>query len=242
MATQEKLGEFLVKKGKLTAKQLESALAYQKQFGGRLGTILVAMNYIGSDALLSSLSEYFQVPALDTTSYKPDPSLAKMINFELAKKIGILPIKITTDAAGRKVLQAAMKQPNDLHSLDQATFATNHRIVPLVATDKFLDDAIDFIYSDGEIVFATFDGRMKASENEAKQREPGEAIFVHDDESLRFSDDFSPFDSPSINKDSDSEISFDPSVDAKAYLRYLIKVLLDKGVLKPEDIPDLIKS
>jgi type IV pilus assembly protein PilB len=52
-----KLGEMLVKAGKITDAQLKTAVQYQASLGGKLGTILVKLRFIGDDPLTEFLAE-----------------------------------------------------------------------------------------------------------------------------------------------------------------------------------------
>jgi general secretion pathway protein E len=51
------LGEMLQEKGLITALDLEKALAFQRQYAGRLGSILVRIGALSEDALLTVLAE-----------------------------------------------------------------------------------------------------------------------------------------------------------------------------------------
>lgn len=51
------LGEMLQEKGLITALDVEKALAFQRQFGGRIGSILVRIGALSEDVLLSVLAE-----------------------------------------------------------------------------------------------------------------------------------------------------------------------------------------
>ncbi len=46
-----KLGEMLVRDGRMSEDQLEQVLAHQKQVGGRIGTVMVELGLIDLDAL-----------------------------------------------------------------------------------------------------------------------------------------------------------------------------------------------
>jgi general secretion pathway protein E len=53
----EVIGALLVKRGLVTAQDLDKALAFQRQFKGRLGSVLVRMGALSEDSLLPVLAE-----------------------------------------------------------------------------------------------------------------------------------------------------------------------------------------
>ena len=59
------IGELLVAQGLVQAAEVERALAYQLQSGGRLGAVLVRMGALSEDALLPVLAQQLGMPLLD---------------------------------------------------------------------------------------------------------------------------------------------------------------------------------
>lgn len=59
------IGELLVAQGLVQAAEVERALAYQRQFGGRLGAVLVRMGALSEDVLLPVLARQLGMPLLD---------------------------------------------------------------------------------------------------------------------------------------------------------------------------------
>ena len=64
MQRMARLGELLVQAGAITADQLQFALRYQKQHGGRLGTNLVELGFLSESALAKTLSAQLRLPAV----------------------------------------------------------------------------------------------------------------------------------------------------------------------------------
>src|ERR1039458_7197209 len=59
------IGELLVARGLVAPAEVERALAYQRQSGGRLGAVLVRMGVLSEDALLPVLAQQLGMPLLD---------------------------------------------------------------------------------------------------------------------------------------------------------------------------------
>lgn len=58
------IGTLLVQRGLVAAGELEKALAFQRQFGGRLGSVLMRIGALSEDSLLPVLSEQLGLPIL----------------------------------------------------------------------------------------------------------------------------------------------------------------------------------
>ncbi|HZW26123.1 MAG TPA: ATPase, T2SS/T4P/T4SS family [Gallionella sp.] len=59
------IGELLVAAGLVEAAEIERALAYQREFGGRLGAVLVRMGALSEDVLLPVLARQLDMPLFD---------------------------------------------------------------------------------------------------------------------------------------------------------------------------------
>jgi general secretion pathway protein E len=62
--TPKPIGELLLQAGLINAKDIDKALAFQLQFKGRLGAILVRIGAISEDALLPILAQQLKLPAI----------------------------------------------------------------------------------------------------------------------------------------------------------------------------------
>ena len=77
------IGELLVAQGLVQAAEVERALAYQRQSGGRLGAVLVRMVALSEDALLPVLARQFQMrlqDAVDAVAHHQLPRLRLEVN------------------------------------------------------------------------------------------------------------------------------------------------------------------
>jgi type IV pilus assembly protein PilB len=136
-----RLGELLVKSGKITSDQLEEALSAQQAEGGRVGTHLVKMGFIDDDDLVEFLSQRYGVPAINLGEIEVDESIIGIIPAEVARKYTILPVS----KAGAK-LTIAMVDPTNVFAMDDVKFMTGYNVEPVVASDSSLRGAIDQYY------------------------------------------------------------------------------------------------
>ena len=67
------LGELLVERGIVSAADIHKALAFQEQFSGRIGSILVRLGAVSEETLLPVLSEQLGVPLLAGSEWPEQP-------------------------------------------------------------------------------------------------------------------------------------------------------------------------
>ncbi|WP_147654075.1 GspE/PulE family protein [Vulcaniibacterium gelatinicum] len=67
-----RIGDLLVERQLATAADVAKALAFQQQFGGRLGSILVRLGALSEESLLPVLSEQLRIPLLEGGEWPED--------------------------------------------------------------------------------------------------------------------------------------------------------------------------
>jgi type IV pilus assembly protein PilB len=137
----DKLGELLVRTGRINPTQLNEALALQKEQGGRVGTNLVKLGYLTEKQLVESLSQHFNVPSVDLNGVEIDEAVLKIIPADLARKYTILPVTKTG-----ATITVAMIDPTNVFAMDDVKFMTGYRVEPVVASETGIRTAIDRYY------------------------------------------------------------------------------------------------
>jgi len=107
------LGAFLLKKGKISEKQLIDAQAVQKIEGIKIGAALIKLGYITEDQLVQALSELYGYPVFKIDSYKIDPLVVKLLPEDVIRGYKVLPFSregnmirvLTTDPANEISLE-----------------------------------------------------------------------------------------------------------------------------------------
>ena len=135
------LGEIFIKAGIINELQLARALGDQKQWGGRLGSILVRMGYITEDDLAAVLEQQMGVKWLSLKDLTISDDAIRVVKKDIAKKYFIVPV-----AYDGKVVTLAMPDPNDLRSVDTLEFVLGKRIRPVIATKGDIEWAITKYY------------------------------------------------------------------------------------------------
>jgi type IV pilus assembly protein PilB len=137
----DKLGELLVRTGRINQTQLNEALALQKDQGGRVGTNLVKLGYLTEKQLIDSLSQHFKVPSVDLNGLDIDEAVLKIIPADLARKYTILPVSKTG-----ATITVAMIDPTNVFAMDDVKFMTGYRVEPVIASESAIRVTIDRYY------------------------------------------------------------------------------------------------
>jgi type IV pilus assembly protein PilB len=140
-AQTSKFGELLLRSGKIDQTQLQDALVYQKDQGGRLGTALVKLGHITERQLVDALSQHFGVPSVDLATTEIDEVVIKIIPADIARKYTIVPVS----KAGATVT-VAMLDPSNVFAMDDVKFMTGYKVEPVVAAETGIRLAIDKYY------------------------------------------------------------------------------------------------
>jgi MshEN domain len=126
-----KLGEMLVRDGRLTEEQVEQVLAHQKQAGGRLGTVLVELGLIDLDALTIYLGLELGIPIATGAMFeRAKRSAVRLLTPDQALRFKCVPL-IVQD----RQLIAAVEDPHDFDTLDTLAYLTGYRVIPRVAPE-----------------------------------------------------------------------------------------------------------
>jgi len=137
----DKLGDLLVKSGKISQMQLQEALNLQKDHGGRIGTNLIKLGFLTDRQLVEALSEQFKVPSVDLNSMEVDESVVKIIPADIARKYTIFPV-----AKAGATVTVAMIDPTNVFAMDEVKFMTGYKVEPVVASETAIRSAIDRYY------------------------------------------------------------------------------------------------
>ena len=145
MKPRKKLGVLLLEAGLIDEEQLQAALDHQKHWGGRLGRILVELDFLSEHDLFRMLAKHLDLPIVDLGMRDVQPEALSMVDAEVATRYKLLPIGLKSTPTG-KVLHVAMSDPTDMDALDQLQNLTGARIVPLITEPAGLNEAISKYY------------------------------------------------------------------------------------------------
>ena len=136
-----RIGELLLKEKRITAEQLQDALTYQRQNGGKLGANLVKLGYIQDDEITALLSKQYGVPSISLDQFEIDPAVIKLVPAETARKYQIVPL-----SRSGATLTIAMTDPTNVFAMDDVKFMTGYNVEPVVASETGVSESIEKYY------------------------------------------------------------------------------------------------
>jgi hypothetical protein len=157
-----RLGELLLRAGIITDLQLNAALAEQKKWGGRLGRILVDMNFISEEILVKGLARLLQVPRADLSQISVPDEIMRRFDPNDCQNRGYLPLRYH---AAEKKLTLAMIDVNDLNLLDELRFKHGFNLEPVIAGEHALLEKARALFYGASVSTATHDGGLKLMNN-----------------------------------------------------------------------------
>lgn len=144
-----KIGDLLVKAGVITDLQLRAALAEQGQWGGKLGDILVRMEFLTEEVLVRALSKQTGIPRADLTGEADRAALA-LIPPDVAEEFGLVPIGLKEEG---RVVVVAMSDPLNIGVTDHLRSLTGaKKIEAQLAGASAIRNAISRWYRGEELL------------------------------------------------------------------------------------------
>jgi hypothetical protein len=148
MPPRKRLGQLLTELKVIDEAQLQSALGHQKQWGGKIGAILVEKGFCSEDQLVAVLSQHLGIPTVKLLDSQVDPRAVKAVSRAVAERLHVFAYEVV--GAGRsEVVSVAMSDPTDLSAVDQLAFHTGKRIKAMLAADSEILAAIEQHYPEG---------------------------------------------------------------------------------------------
>ena len=164
----KKIGEILIQEGAITAKQLAEALHLQEAKGGFIGQILVDLDYVNQDAIVSSLVKQCKIPHLSLLDYDISSDVLELVPREVCEEHDLLPI----DKLGR-ILTVAMVNPLDDDALEEVrSVCPELRIKPILCDWRHFKAVFDRVFNDGKSQTSNYDVSSLAPAPKARQSKP----------------------------------------------------------------------
>jgi len=140
-----KLGEVLKSAGLVDEYQLQTALSYQRNWGGRLGSCLIRLGYLNEENLADVLATQYQLQKLDLASHLVEEEALNVLPATTARKYRVMPLALARDG-GARTLTVAIADPTNMHAIDDLQFITGCAITSVIATESSIGAAIDAHY------------------------------------------------------------------------------------------------
>jgi general secretion pathway protein E len=135
------IGEILVESG-LSPERLKKALDLQKKRGGRIGTLLIRLNFVTEDEVLKALGIQLGLPVLSDLG-EIDRELALKLPITYAKKALVLPVRHENGA-----ILAATAEPLTLTTVDDLRILFGTEVALSLAPAEKILDTINRLHSE----------------------------------------------------------------------------------------------
>jgi len=132
-----RLGELLLRDKRISQVQLQEALEHQRTNGGRLGSNLVKLGFVGDEDIASLLSRQYGVPAITLGHFDLDANVVRLVPVETALKYQVIAVGRSATA-----LTLAMTDPTNVFAMDDIKFMTGLHVEPVVASESAVREAI----------------------------------------------------------------------------------------------------
>ncbi len=140
-STKIPIGQMLLRAGRIDAWQLQSGLAHQRRWGGRLGDALVGLGFVSEPVMLEEVARQQGVLYVDLSARVVAPEIVALLPAKIIRARKVLPLALG-QATRRGPLLVATSQPQNLEVLDEVAFASGYAVKPALASDRDLEKAI----------------------------------------------------------------------------------------------------
>jgi type IV pilus assembly protein PilB len=141
------IGEILVSEGVITTRQLEEAYRLGRQQRQGVGRILLSLGYAGQSDLAKAMARRLRLEFVELDADDVDPEVANLVDKKLLRRYGMLPLRVED---GRLVV--AMKDPANLHAIEDLRMLSGYAISPVVVAASDLRRVFSRLFGDGDEV------------------------------------------------------------------------------------------
>jgi type IV pilus assembly protein PilB len=137
----KQLGELLVERGIIGEAQLEKALKLQKDKGGLIGQILVALGFAREEEIAQALTVQYGFPYLPLECYDINAEVIKMIPENVARQYNLIAIDKIGD-----LVTIAMSNPLNYQAVEDIEMLAKSKVQIFVSTMTDINNAITKYY------------------------------------------------------------------------------------------------
>jgi type IV pilus assembly protein PilB len=142
----ERIADVLMDDGLLLPNQLEEAVAIQKSEGGKLLKILTDKQFVTEQDMAFSMGRCLNTPPINLAKLSIPEEIMSLIPRDMAKANKLVPI-----ARLNGKLFVAMSDPTNVLAVDDLKRRTQLEIVPMIATERSVSDALAGVHSGGNM-------------------------------------------------------------------------------------------
>ena len=220
MAEKKKLGDFLKEAGLIDDFQLQTALSHQRNWGGKLGSILIELEFVREEELARVIAEKLRIPYVNLFDPEIPAASIMLLKADVAKKYGVVPVR----KEGSSIV-IAMSDPLDMEAIDDLRFSTGFVVKPAMAMESEIKDAIRKYYDGEEVVRKV---------NAAPFGKTGKMEIIFGSDLMTNSGDVQ------AATTAQDEVSRQGSLEDRLRLDALITLLIEKNIINREDLVKMV--
>lgn len=137
----EKIINALIRSQNINEEQIQEAIMYQKKHNISLDKALVQQGLIKEKDLLMMLVKELNIPFINLSKYKIDPSFKEIITEKIARQYSIVPLSML-----EFTMTVAISDPLDIFAMDDLKNLTGREIDAVMSTSTEIKKAIDNYY------------------------------------------------------------------------------------------------
>ena len=149
LVEKRRLGDILVRAGKINHFQLQEALKSQKQLGKKLGEILVEQHILTEQDIIQAIEEQTGIKQVDLNEINFDKKAIKAVSQNLCEKYGFVPFELEVNK-----IKVAMADPLNIFAIDDISIATALDVEVYIAPKSEIYKFIKVIYTREEVLKA----------------------------------------------------------------------------------------
>jgi len=137
-----KIGELLLRAGKISTNVLNEALERQKKTNERLGQILISMGVISPSELAEFLEAQSSIPYIDINSYEISGDIVSILPEDFIKRSRILPIRKVDD-----IIEVGCVPPINPEDIEKVRLITGLKVSPYLVADNDFLQVLDRVFN-----------------------------------------------------------------------------------------------
>ncbi len=143
----KRFGQYLIERNRITPKDLERALALQRESGTKIGKILVDMGFLTEKDACLVLCEQQGFPYIDPEDF-PDniPDILESVTLKFLKANNMLPISLDEEEG---ILHVAVEDVKNAVALDSLKFQMGCELKLSMCTATEIQDGLERYYGEG---------------------------------------------------------------------------------------------
>jgi type IV pilus assembly protein PilB len=142
VTTRLPIGQILVQTGYIDPWQLQSALAHQRFWGGKLGAALIKLGFIAESVFLTELARHLGVPYVHIGNRRVPDAVVRLVPERLIRARKVFPAAFAWQGKWNQLV-VITSEPQNLAMLDEVAFASGKKVKAALASESDVEQAIE---------------------------------------------------------------------------------------------------